>query len=410
MTQPDLSLRQGSRQKVLRLAAAIMAAVCAVLAVGHALAWVIQKRSPELAHALAPRTGFITAELSTKVLGAEATVQSQAEAGRLARLALRQDPTAIDAAAVLGIIAQMRGNKTSARARFGYVQALSRRNIPTQLWEIGDAIERNDLPAILTHYDIALRTSPAESPMLYRTLMMMIGDPKFRAELGKTLARKPVWASNFLSYIVSNSTDPALTVALLRTVKHSGGVVLDRDSASIINAMIAMNRTDEAWTYYSEIHPGVLRRMSRDPHFQVVTQTPSSFDWTPANVGGISVAIQSDGVHGGALTFAAPPSVGGRVVGQIELLPPGRYDLSGHSTGIEQTEEASPYWSLVCADGRELGRVDLPNSSLSNGVFHGSFFVPADCPKQVLALEIRPSSDPSGVLGQIDSASLRPAE
>jgi hypothetical protein len=410
MTGNRLLRRWAPKEAGIRLALSLVAALLGYLAVMHALAMVIQKRSPGGAHALAPGNGFITGELAGKLADSDATAQDRVQVDRLARLALRQDPTSADAAAALGLNAQIRGDRRSARRLFAYVQALSRRNVQTQLWEIGDAIDRNDVPAILTHYDIALRTSSDVSPLLFHTIAMMDVDPNFLAALARTLARQPAWANAFFDYIVVNGKDPGTTASLFEAVIHLGGNIPDENSASVINALIGAGRLEQAWAYYAATHPGAARDMSRDPRFQNQTEAPSAFDWTPIDDGSISASIQPDGHLGGILTFAAPPSIGGQAARQIEMLPSGNYVIEGRSEGIDQTQDARPYWSLSCNDGRLLGRVDLPNSKVASGLFRGRFTVPADCPIQVLALDLRPSSAVSGVTGQIDRAVLRPAK
>lgn len=94
---------------------------------------------------------------------------------------------------------------------------------------------------------------------------------------------------------------------------------------------------------------------------------------------------------------------------QLQLLPPGSYRLSGHTIGIEQPAGALPYWTLRCQDGRELGRVEVPNSGVANGNFTGTFSVPAGCPVQTLVLMARSSDAIAGQSGQIDRAALMPA-
>jgi hypothetical protein len=401
-------LHDRAPQIAARLVLALIAVALGCIAVMHSLAMVVQKRSLREAHALAPGNGLITGELSSELSGPKATGQGRVQADRLARLALRQDPTAIDAGAALGLNAQIRGNTQLARRLFAYVQALSRRDLPTQLWAIGDAIERNDLSAALTHYDIALRTSPDASSLLFPPLAMGTADPTIRAALARTLARQPAWANDFMGYVITNDTDPEAAASLFQMISHLHGTVPDQYSAGVINALIRAGKIDQAWAYYASLHPGASRRVSRDPTFESHTQAPSEFDWVPIGDGNISASIQPDGRHGGALIFAAPPSIGGLVARQIELLPSGDYILEGRSEGIDQSDDAKPYWSLSCNGGSELGRVDVPNSSVANGRFGGHITVPADCPVQVLALNIRPSSNVSGVTGQIDRALLRP--
>ena len=94
---------------------------------------------------------------------------------------------------------------------------------------------------------------------------------------------------------------------------------------------------------------------------------------------------------------------------QTQLLPPGSYRISGRSRGIDQAERSRPYWVLLCQDGRELGRVEVPNSDVANGEFAGRISVPGDCAVQTLSLIARASDDIAGVSGQIERAMLVPA-
>jgi hypothetical protein len=64
---------------------------------------------------------------------------------------------------------------------------------------------------------------------------------------------------------------------------------------------------------------------------------------------------------------------------------------------------------LRCSDGRELGRVALPNSDEAEGNFAGRFSVPAGCPVQTLVLVAPGSEGVSGLSGQIDRAQMSPA-
>lgn len=408
MSVPGLSRRR-PKQMGARLALVLIFFGLGCVAVMQSLAMVIQKRSPGEAHALAPNNGFITSQLASKLSGPAATGLDRERADRLARMALRQDPTTVDAAVVLGLNMQIRGDTKFARRPYIYAQTLSRRNLQAQLWAIDDAVTRGNLLPILKHFDIALRTSQVASALLFPTLTTAMVEPEIRTALAQTLAKGPAWANGFMSYVVSEGTDPEATASLFRTVSHLGGVVPDQDSASVINTLIGAGKFDQAWAYYISIYPDAARQSSRDPTFEKHAQTPTPFDWTPFNDGSISASIQRDGQKGGVLTFSAPPSIGGPVVRQIEMLPSGDYVLEGQSEGIAQTDDARPYWSLSCNGGSDLNRVDVPNSSVENGLFGGHFTVPKDCPMQVLTFNVRPSSNISGVTGQIDRLLLRPA-
>lgn len=383
----------------------MVAVVLGYYGVTFSLAQVLVKQEPALAYRLAPYDGRITAAYATSLSGPDATPKDRAKADALAKRALRQDPTVAGAAATLGLNAYIRGDKASARSYFTYAQKLSRRDLRTQLWMIEDAVQRNDIPSALHQYDVTLRVFPNMGDLLFPVLGSAISDTTIRNELVKTLANRPSWEKGFIAFMAGNSPDPTSTAALFTSLRKAGIGVPELANAGATNALMAAGQFDAAWSYYAAIRPGADRRRSRDPRFDANLETPSQLDWTPINDGsGLTTSIQS-----GIFDFAAPASVGGPMLQQLQLLPPGRYRLSGHSVGIEQAAGAQPYWTLRCQNGRELGRVEVPNSNVANGNFNGSFAVPADCPVQTLVLTARASDAVAGLSGQLDRVELAPA-
>jgi hypothetical protein len=291
---------------------------------------------------------------------------------------------------------------------FAYSQILSRRDLTTQIWAIEDAVGRGDIAGALRHYDVALRTNRTAPDLLYPVLADAIGDAAIRAELVRTLAAKPAWGASFVDYVAVGGSDPQATASLFRSLGRTGVPVSARGRTALIGKLMARGEYEDAWAFYASVHPGADRRRSRDPRFTGDAQNPSPFDWFTVNDAGISTTIQR-GEQGGIVDFSAPSSIGGPLLRQMQLLPAGRYVLSGRSAGINQPEASRPYWMLACLDGRELGRIILPNSGEGQARFAGQFIVPAACPAQYLSLVARPSDEVSGVSGQIEEAILRPA-
>lgn len=397
--------RRSPKEWALRLALAAVAAVLGCYSVTFSIAQVVVASNPKLAYRLAPYDGRITAALSTELAGEGAMPTDLTRAERLAKRALRQDPTAVAALATLGLVADARDNKVVARRYFTYAQKLSRRDLRTQLWMIEDTVARGDLSGAVRQYDITLRVFPTMGNLLYPVLAAAIGEPLVRAEVVKTLAAKPLWGVDFINFIASKGPDPQSTATLLNALRRAGVFVPETAQAEATNALVAAGRFDAAWSYYGAVHSNADRHRSRDPKFTAATETPSQFDWVTINDGsGLTTNIQ-----GGIFDFAAPASVGGPMLQQLQLLSPGRYRLRGHTAGIEQAASAQPYWTLRCQDGRELGRVEVPNSSVGGGNFSGMFSVPAGCPVQTLLLTARPSDTVSGLSGQFDRVELAPA-
>lgn len=420
MRRPHASSRRSTRRWAVRVPLAVMAALLGYGALTHAMAYRLRGTDSARAHALAPYDGRITALLSERMSGAEADTATRAESDRMARRALRQDPTAVAALATLGINAQIRGDTPTARQLFAQAQSLSRRDLRTQLWYIEDAVGRGNVPEVLRHYDIALRTSRVAPDLLFPILGTASADPAVRAALVRTLATRPVWANGFIDYMAGAETgggtslagggaDPSVAAQLFAALRRAGVPIAEGPPALVVNALAAARRFDQAWTLYATLRPGADRRMTRDQGFRAVRETPAVFDWVPANDTGITTSIQRNG-DSGVFDFAAASGAGGLLLRQLQLLPAGAYRVAGHSSGIDQPADALPYVALHCVDGRELGRVTVPASNQANGKFAGRFIVPSGCPVQYLSLIAQPSQSVAGLQGQLDRLWLEPAQ
>lgn len=405
--------RRSAAEWAVRGTLAIAAAALGFAGVTRTLAYSVRAGDPERAHAMAPGDGRITALAAQKLAGLEASAADRARSDRLARRALLQEPTAVAAAATLGLNAEIRGDVASARRLFGHAERLSRRDLQTQLWSVEDAVRRGDVAGALRHYDIALRTSRVAPDLLFPVLGSAIADPAIRTALAGTLKGRPLWGPGFIDHVAANGREPRATAGLFLALRRSGVPVSETARAAVIGALLTRDLTDAAWSFYAAGRPDADRRRSRDPGFTADLVEPSLFDWATINDGRVTASIQRGGDPGagggGIVDFAAPASVGGALLQQLQVLPPGDYRIEGRSAGIEQPEGARPYWALSCRDGRELGRVVLPDSAQAKGRFAGRFSVPAGCPAQVLALVARPSDAVGGLSGQIERVLLSPA-
>lgn len=407
MLRPRFNARRSPIEWVVRAALAAGAAWMGYGAVTQTFAYIIRGKAPERAHLLAPNDGRITALLSEQRSGVEATAQERVRADGTARLALRQDATAVSAASTLGINASIQGKDQDARYWFGYAQRLSRRDLRSQLWAIEDAVARNDIPSALRHYDIALRTSRIAPDLLFPVLSAAITAPEIRSALIRTLAARPIWATGFFGYVAVHGPNPQATAQLYKAFRAGNGIS-DDARAVVIDRLIVGRHFDDAWALYAATHPNIDRRRSRDPQFTANLTAPSTFDWNAMNDGGVSASIQPT-KGGGVAVFDAPQAVGGMALRQAQMLPPGNYSLQGRSSDVALHTGSKPYWALSCIDGRLLGQIDLPNSTQAGGHFGGRFTVPAGCPLQYLSLILRPNDAIDGVRGQIDMVRLTPA-
>ncbi len=364
----------------------------------------------ERAHTLAPGDGRIAGALAQRIAATDASPAERQRADRLARQALADEPLAVTAITALALDKQLAGDTASARRLFLRSDAMSRRDLGTRLWLIEDAVARGDVIGAMRHYDIALRTEKGAADLLFPILSNAISDPAIAAALRRTLAAKPSWGEAFVFQLGVAEADPVVRAHFLRDLTRDGRKVPEATQFGVLNALMAVGAINEAWNFYAAQRPGVRRDRSRDARFTMSFETPMAFDW---NVGagdnGISASIQNE-PDGGVFDFAAPATVGGVLLQQAQFLPPGRYRVSGKTAEIEQEASSRPYWTLVCSGGREVGRLELPNSSTGGGLFSGDFVVGPDCPVQYLRLIARPSSNTGGVTGRIERVALMPVK
>lgn len=396
------------KQWLFRGTLALTATILGLTSAGGSFANVLAKGDPGRAYALAPGNGTVAARYAQDLFSARPDTDPQGKAAKIARQALLDDPTAADALTVLAFQAQLRGERDKADNIFRYSTALSRRELRPRLWAIEEAVNRGDIDGALRHYDVALRTSRDAGPMLYPTLGAAMAEPRIRAGFLAVLATNPGWKDEFFDHVARRRISPEGLAALLVEGRSIDLKVTEDARVQIIDALIISGKTDQAWSLYREMRKGASRDQSRDPNFALDAASRSAFDWRAGEDSRLGAAILKDGAAG-AIDFAAPPDSSGVLAQQSQLLAPGRYRLHGRSRGIDQSASALPYWTLVCANGRELGRIQVPNSATSGGRFSGSFRVPQGCVVQHLQLVARPSSNVMGLSGQILEVRLKVA-
>lgn len=370
---------------------------------------VIVRVNPERASVLASHDGKVTAAYALSEMFVQPDGNPNGRPSEVARKALRQDPTAVDALTVLGFAAQLRSDPEAAIRVFAYSNALSRRELRPQLFAIEEAVSRGDIADALRHYDIALRTSSSASELLFPTLSQAVAEPAIRDALIPVLRTKPVWGDDFLDYAARQAPDPQAARALFLDIGQAGLPIDSEKQNILVASLFRAGQYAQAWNYFVQIRSNVRRRQSRDPDFRFDAPVRTPFDWQAGQDRGVSASILPS-PDGGILDFMVPPEVGGIALRQEQVLPPGSYRLSGRSTAVDQPSMTRPYWSLSCVDGREVGRIELTNSAERPTPFAGVFDVPEGCPVQTLALTIRPTADITGVSGQIDSVRLEPID
>lgn len=182
--------------------------------ISDTLANVVVKVDPKRAYLLDSGDGRIAAALAEQEFAATLESRPGSEPARLARQALRQDPTAVEALSVLGLQAQLRNEEALTDRLFSYAVALSRRELRPQIWAIEEAVMRGDINGALDKYDVALRTSQEARRTLFPVLASAISEPKIRISLTSLLASDPIWTRPFIRYLSTSSPEPQAVAKL----------------------------------------------------------------------------------------------------------------------------------------------------------------------------------------------------
>lgn len=402
---PDDGYRshRSARERMVRPILAGMAVLLGLFVISFAYAHVVAKRDISLAYRLAPYDSRIAAKYASTLVQSEPTAEKRQRAERLARQALVKDATAVDAVTAVGLGADARQDAAARDKAFAFAQQLSRRNFTTQMWAIEHAVGSGNVPSVLHQYDVTLRVFPNAGDMLFPILLAASKDKAINAELLRTLGRQPAWIGKFVTFAANKGDDAVQSARIFMALRRMGVTIPSIEQANIVNTLIEKRQYDAAWSYYASLRSGAQRDRSRDPHFSETIASPSRLDWLPSSEGGISTTIGS-----GVADFSAAASVSGNALTQWQLLPPGRYLVSGTSSGINPSDPAVPYWVVACANGSELGRISLPRSGDQKVRFTGIVQVPAGCTIQRLSLVIQPSEKIAGVVGQIFEVVLSP--
>ncbi|MEH3124141.1 MAG: hypothetical protein PGN16_19605 [Sphingomonas phyllosphaerae] len=400
--------KRTAREWALRGALALAASIFGYASTTQTLGYSLVKTDPERAHELAPADGRITGALAAQRVTATMPSAQRGESARLAHGALLKEPLSASALTALGIDADLRGYRGTARTLFVHSNALTRRELSARLWLIEDAVARNDVPGALRNYDIALRTSKSAPGLLFPIMAAAIDNADVAKALADTMRSRPPWNEAFFDFVASSGASPKAAAILFIRLAQSGVQPPESARATIINTLIGADAFENAWAYYKTLRGNLDRRRSTDASFSQALSTPTFFDWTPKNDDPGLTALIERSPQGGFLDFAAPSGIGGTVLQQGLMLPSGEYRLQGSSADLTAPADARPFWRLSCLNKRELGRIDLPDSIQNRGHFSGILTVDAKCPVQVLQLVLRPSLDAGGVSGKISSAMLLP--
>lgn len=336
------------------------------------------------------------AVLAKRMLGDGRNRGPLAGARAMAAAALRRDPTVVDAVAVIGLATALGQAPDQAERAFVYADQLSRRDIGTQLWLIERAVQRNDIPATLRHYDTVLRVSPPMATQLFPVLSQASRVPGIAVALNTLLNTRPNWGRDFLSFMLRGQSDPRAIFLVSRGLVSPNDPGEREHLGLLLRALTAARAFDFAWQAYVAAWPARARGSDLlwNGDFSTDPGAPP-FDWGFAE--DPSQAPERRARRGGDIALYLPTGANAEaeVARQLVQLAPGSYALAGTAGGVADDPDIRPFVTISC-DGTQstsLARQDLPVSPESGRPFGLRFTVPGSCTHQWVSIHVRGNFD-----------------
>lgn len=387
-------------QRVVRISLVVGLVVLAWQTVAFGMGVVLRRQAPVLAARFAPGNALVLGRLAQFELKAS----FPAALGSATR-ALRRDPTSASAAGALSMILARQGQLAKSQAMLDYSERMSRRDLPTQLWAIELAVQRNDIVGALAHYDKALRVGRAMPPILFPVLAAASEDPNISRPLAALLAKGTPWKDSFLDYLSAQTQNVRAASQLVDNIYRAGGTVGRGPVSIIVQRLSEIGDTTAAWQVYKRENRGEDRLGVRNGSFNAAPSLPTVFDWRVEDIGDARAEIVK-GLGGGELHFEARVGAGGAVASQRLLLPAGHYTLSLSARAAEGGSLGGSKIIVECVPSRRVvSDVRLTDAVRTRLVIPLS--IPAGCESQSLVLTAQSTSMDTGVDGAIDDVTVQ---
>lgn len=375
-----------------RLAFAVIVIAAALwFALAVTVAQVFAERAPEKALGWGLGDARAEAGIAAGLLGQGVSAKQVRGARERAEQSILRDATAVRAASILGLIADLSGSSQNANRLFLYAESLSRRDLPTQFWLIEAHVKRDDVPGALRHYDRALRTSRRSRDVLIPILVNAAADPAVIRPLAGLVAVRPPWWQDFIPHLIQGSASPDAIATLVGAVRLDLNQEFEAGNLQFAMTKLAgLGAFDQAYGLYRAARPGAGKPDGiRNGDFAQEGGI-APFDWSYVdefNFGAYRQARDSGGNI--ALFLTSGEGRGGEVARQLLLLTPGRHRLQAEIGDIAGDPISRPSIRLSCSGKVPLSVLDwrLPPAPERGAKVVQEFEVPAKgCGGQLLSI------------------------
>lgn len=390
------------------VATSIVALIGGWLALALAVSGVKRTEDPVIALQFVPGESMALATRASELLLANPQKPPK-DVQSMALAALRDQAINPRALRVLGYYADTRGDR-AAGSYMRLAERQSRREAPTQLWLIEDAVRKGDLKQALVHYDIALRTKPGTYDILFPILLAALEDPAIRTALAPYLHGDHSWARAFITYANANSENlPVLVDLVLESRRLGGSEIIHNQTLELLQRLAAAKLLADARRLYLGM-PGATPARLTDAR---ITATDRSGQFGPI---GWQVVAASDSGGGFvenedrriALSLFANAATTTTVASRILYLPPGSYDFAARLAPVDGSNGGFIRWQMRCPalKGDEpIWRLD-GTAANPKAVLQ----IPDGCPAQFLDIVLSGGNGQAGIETMMTDIAVRPRQ
>lgn len=326
-------------------------------------AFLVSKR-PQLAMRLNPESGAAAGRGVQQVLaaaGGKRKVSKQEQAVLIN--ALKHDALSRVALRMLALGVEGEGKKSQARQIMALSSAVSRRDVGTQIWLIGDAAARGDIVKTIAHYDAALSSRASSSQILFPLLTKGLSYEPLHPVLAPYLRDRP-WAEGFIVHATNSDQQAAKLGHLLEL---AGPFPKDSHTRVILGQVVAKFAAEgdaKGGARFAVRMMGVKPQVFDDfgLHKSTTDVTLAPLSWAIPNPGGVLAELSKDG----GVDLFVPSDNRGVVLSRMVSIAPGRYRLLQSISYPEGGPPLSLGWEATCIAGKRATKFwgqDLPRST-----------------------------------------------
>lgn len=325
----------------------------------------------------------------------------------MALRALKEQAIHAKSLRILGYASDARGDSAQAERLVRMAARLSRREPGAQLWLIEASARDGDVAQTLIHYDIALRTKPDTSTILFPRLLSAIDDKDIRTALQPYIRAQDNWALAFLNHANVNSKNlPALVDLIIET-----GGLADKESAKsqeldLLSRLVSESFFEDARRIYLHMLGAKPARLS-SPAFDESDRDArfGPMGWRmiddPDAGGGFT---GSTGERQISLSIFANSATTRPVANKLLYLKPGKYLFTARLSNLDRGDGGFLRWQLRCPAfaAAPIWTIDSINKTL-----RATFSIPANCSVQFLDLIASGGKGQTGLEATVASVTIK---